>query len=445
MLGKIWLITRREYRTRVRQRSFFVITLALALVGVLLATAPLIIAGIGGTRLPHAPAVAVLDAGNTGIAPLLTAHSTAATTPGDLAQTFPHLVLADTSLPTLIDRVNAGTLDGILIIGKDPAGGRTYTYATRAGTSDAPTTQLRAALMAFDLPERLRQTGISSAQYDAVTAPVPFVTQATQPPAGNADDANSGARLALAYVLNTLTYTAILVYGMWVGGGVAEEKSNRVMEVMMNAATPVQLMAGKIAGITAAALTQFSAILLPAGVVLALESRIALAVLGSGRGRVVIEAGLAAIVVRGMGAFLGFFLLGFLLYAALYAAAGSTVSRQEDVQQIALPMTLVVMTGLFVALFALSAPDGAFARVASFIPLFSPLVMPTRVIVGHPAPWEVAVSLALLTLAVVGMLVLAARVYRVGVLLYGERVSLRRVWQLSRTATVRNPATEANA
>ena len=74
----------------------------------------------------------------------------------------------------------------------------------------------------------------------------------------------------------------------------------------------------------------------------------------------------------------------------------------------------------------------------------APLVMPTRVIVGHPAPWEVAVSLALLALAVVGMLMLAARVYRVGVLLYGERVSLRRVWQLSRTATVRNPPTEAN-
>ena len=321
----------------------------------------------------------MLDAGNTGITPLLAAHDTLAATPVDPAETFPHLVPADASLPALIDRVNAGTLDGILIIGKDPTGVRTYSYATRTGTSDASAIQLRAALMAFDLPERLRLTGVTSAQYDAVTAPVPFVTQGTLP---HTDDANSGARLALAYALNTLTYTAILVYGMWVGGGVAEEKSNRVMEVMMNAATPVQLMAGKIAGIAAAALTQFIAILLPAGVVLAVEARIALAVFGPGS--VVIGPGLTAIVVRGMGAFLCFFLFGFLLYAALYAAAGSTVSRQEDVQQIALPMTLVVMTGLFVALFSLSAPDGTFAQVASFIPLFSPLVMPTRVIVGRP-------------------------------------------------------------
>lgn len=102
-------------------------------------------------------------------------------------------------------------------------------------------------------------------------------------------------------------------------------------------------------------------------------------------------------------------------------------------------MTLVVMAGLFIALFTLSSPESIIARLASYLPFTSPLVMPTRVIVEHPALWEVGASLGLLALSVVLMVRFAARVYRVGVLLYRERVSLRRLWQLStRSATVRD-------
>jgi ABC-2 type transport system permease protein len=136
-------------------------------------------------------------------------------------------------------------------------------------------------------------------------------------------------------------------------------------------------------------------------------------------------------------AFLGFFVLGFLLYAALYASAGSLVSRQEDVQQIAAPMQIAMVGSYFAALFTLGKPDALLARVLSFVPFTSPLVMLTRVLVGSPAPWEVALSVAILIAGIALAVTLAARIYRIGVLLYGARPNLRSVWKLNQTRVTR--------
>jgi len=126
-----------------------------------------------------------------------------------------------------------------------------------------------------------------------------------------------------------------------------------------------------------------------------------------------------------LAAFLAFFTLGFLLYAAIYAAAASLVSRPEDLQVIALPLSLIAIAGYLQAVLALSGGTAGFIRTASYVPFWSPFVMLTRLSVGRVEPWELALSLALLVVTVPLVLVLAIRVYRAGVLLYGQRPSWR--------------------
>ena len=124
-------------------------------------------------------------------------------------------------------------------------------------------------------------------------------------------------------------------------------------------------------------------------------------------------------------AFLVYFVLGFALYAALYAGAGSLLSRAEDLQIVALPLSIPAIMGYFPAVLALSGGSSAFIRIASYVPLWSPFVMLARLSIGRVAPWEVALSLGLLVVTVPLVTMLAIRVYRAGVLLYGQPPTLR--------------------
>lgn len=431
--SKIGLIAAREYRTRVFTRRFVVITIIQAVAALLIASAPVIIQAIRGDRSEKRESVVVTDYARLSEDDhtLLGTQLQAALGANTAIQFTP--VGAN---PPGAGTITANNVLGLLMIERNPAGSLTFRYVTNRDASDQSITQVRQVATALVTRDRLQQAGLSPAQQTQIFAPPAFNVQAKQT---SDTDPNAGAqkatRYALAYFLDIFLYTTIILYGAWVAGGVAEEKSNRVMEIMINAATPTELMAGKITGIGAAALTQYLCTIIPAGLALAFQGSIAQALFGKRTGATALD--LSALSVKAFGAFLGFFMLGFLLYAALYAALGSTVSRQEEVQQTAAPMTMFVLVGFFGAIYTLSNPDAPIARVLSFIPFTSPLVMLTRIIVGNPAAWEVALSVGILIVSVAGAIVLAARIYRIGVLLYGERLSLRRVLQLSRTPAAR--------
>jgi ABC-2 type transport system permease protein len=213
---------------------------------------------------------------------------------------------------------------------------------------------------------------------------------------------------------------------------VVEEKSSRVMEVILNAATPFELLGGKVAGVGAAALLQYLAILVAGGVALVLQDRVASAVLGSSAGVSLPEGLTITLLVL----FCAYGVLGFLLYAVLYAAAGSLVSRQEDVNGAVMPMTLVTTAGYMIAVYAgtgLLDIRSGWVSVLSQIPFVSPFMMPSRIVAGEAAGWEIALSIAILLATIPVALWLAARVYAAGVLLYGQRPSLRGIWRLVRS------------
>ena len=216
-------------------------------------------------------------------------------------------------------------------------------------------------------------------------------------------------------------FITILIYGMWVATGVATEKSSRVMELMISAASPRQLLVGKVLGIGGAGLTQYLAIATPAVLVLAFQDDIARALLGPG------GAGLptGGLTIGLLGAYGVFFLLGFALFALIYAAVGSFVSRPDDLQTLSLPLSLVAMAGYLSALVVLLGGGGVLGRLASFVPPFSPFAMLARLMVSDVQPWEVALSVTILLVTIALVSVVTVRIYATGVLLYGQRPGLR--------------------
>ncbi len=219
-----------------------------------------------------------------------------------------------------------------------------------------------------------------------------------------------------------LLFLSVIIYGMWVATGVAAEKSSRVMELMISAASPRQLLTGKVLGIGAAGLTQYLAIAVPALVVVALQDRIAVALLGPAAAAGAPIVGMTPGLLLGYGVF---FLLGFTLFALIYAAMGSFVSRPDDLQTLSLPLSLLAMVGYLTAVLALSGGAGTWTTIASFVPPFSPFVMLARLMVGEVQPWEIGASVALLVVAILVVAFAAARMYEAGVLLYGQRPSFR--------------------
>ena len=228
-----------------------------------------------------------------------------------------------------------------------------------------------------------------------------------------------------------LLFMTVIIYGMWVATGVAAEKSSRVMELMISAASPRQLLAGKVIGIGGAGLTQYVAILVPALVVLSFQDRIAEAVLGPAGAAGTPLVGLTPGLLLGYGVF---FMLGFTLFALIYASMGSFVSRPDDLQTLSLPLSFIAVAGYLSAILALGGGGGAWTMIASFLPPFSPFVMLARLMVGAVPPWQVGLSIAILLVTIVAVAIIATRMYAAGVLLYGQRPGVRAFISAARRA-----------
>ncbi|NLU42810.1 MAG: ABC transporter permease [Firmicutes bacterium] len=225
--------------------------------------------------------------------------------------------------------------------------------------------------------------------------------------------------MVLAYFLLFILYLAMILYGNMIATGVAEEKSSRIMEIMVSSVRPIELMAAKIAGIGALGLLQFG-IWIAAGL-----SLNALAKSGILTGTVFGVVQLSELPVSTLVWFGVFFVLGFVLYAAVFAAAGASVSRVEDVNQVSTMIMMVVMVAFFVAYYSFINPNSTLAVICSMIPWLAPMVMFSRLALSDPPAVQVVISLALLVVGSIFTTWVAARIYRIGVLMYGKRPSLK--------------------
>ena len=215
----------------------------------------------------------------------------------------------------------------------------------------------------------------------------------------------------VSYFLALIIYMAIFIYGSVIMRGVIEEKSSRVIEVILSSMRPFQLMLGKILGIGAVGLTQFS-----------IWAIFGLAVTSFSKSFIPagVEISLVSIPAYVFVYFVVFFILGYFLYATFYAAVGSMVNSEKEAQQLVMPITMFLILPLLLLIFVIRSPDSGLSVFLSLFPLFTPIIMMLRIAVLLPPFIQIGASIVLLILAVLLMTWLAAKIYRVGVLMYGK-------------------------
>jgi ABC-2 type transport system permease protein len=324
----------------------------------------------------------------------------------------------------IVDEVVQGKFDGALVATRQPTGQITFRFVTGQGIGGDRASLVGVGALAVAILDWTDANRTETSKPFLI--PTVDVVAATGPTAGGSPvpAAEYAGRRIVGVVFVVLIFITLVIYGMWVAAAVVAEKSSRVMELLISAASPRQLVVGKVVGIGLAGMLQFVAVVVPALAVLIVEDRIAAAVLGTTES---VGPSLAVLTPGLLAAYGAFWVLGFVLYSLIYAAAGSLVSRPEDLQVIALPLSLIAIAGYLQAVTALSGSLPTFIRIASYVPFWSPFVMLTRLTVGRVEPWELVLAYGLLVLAILVVGGLAVRVYAAGVLLYGQRPGVRAV------------------
>jgi ABC-2 type transport system permease protein len=303
--------------------------------------------------------------------------------------------------------LGAGQVDAVL----EPASG-TGSAALRLVGSHAVPSQLQELVQAAAVAGRIRSaladSGMTADQLAAILDPSPVVVQTLHPP-----DPDRDTNAAVAFVGVLLLYGQLFGYGVWVSTGVIEEKASRVVEILLSAIRPRQLLAGKVAGIGALGLAQLAFIatfaLLLAKATGALE--------------------LPVTALRAAALVLVWFVMGFAFYAGLFAVSGALVSRMEELQNAMVPINLVILASFFISIGALQHPDAPLSVVASIVPFSAPLAMPVRIILGSATAWQVVLAVVLLLGCAAAMIPLAGRLYAGAVLRTGAKVRLRDAWR----------------
>jgi ABC-2 type transport system permease protein len=283
-------------------------------------------------------------------------------------------------------------------------------------SQDKPDDQLVALLQAANrqvtAQRTLEQAGVKGETMQRALDP-PALRVATLEPVDPDADAEAG----FAFFVVLLLYGQLLTYGYWVAAGVVEEKASRVIEVVLAAVRPRQLLAGKVIGLG----------------VLALGHLLLIAVIGLGAASATGALDVTGTMVTAAALALAWFVAGYAFYACAFACAGALVPRQEELQSATMPLTMVILVSFFVSFAVNDNPDGTLAHVTAFIPTTAPLTMPGRIITGDASTVEIVASFAVTLLAAAALIPLAARIYSGGVLRTGSAIKLRDAWRSARS------------
>lgn len=428
-MKKLWLIIQREYLSRVKKRSFLLATFLTPLAfGLFFIVIGYIFSYEGGETL-H---IAVVDESNI-----------LGKTLGNTDEYIYYHFVTE-SLEELKANFDEGRYNGILVVPKitnlSSRKHTVYYYRNTALGLDVRTNilqKLRLRMRDYKTQAlNLDQKEIRSLNVDISFQPEPLQE-------GEEESSSMDAWIAalLGGGMGVIMYMTVFIYGMMVMRSVMEEKMNRIVEVMISSVKPFQLMMGKIIGVGAVGLTQ----VLIWGIMIPLISVIVSLVFGFDTSRSDVAMSAAEIdpeevefmvgqVLEELKAqrwlmivplFIFYFLGGYFLYASLFAAVGSAMSDDMgEGQALTIPITIPVVLAFYIMFVAIRAPQSDLAVWSSIFPLFSPIVMPSR-LAFDPPMWEIALSMLVLAFTSVFFVWLSGRIYRVGILMYGKKVSLK--------------------
>ncbi len=335
--------------------------------------------------------------------------------------------LATEDEDALMNELKRDEIVGFVIVNPGVLEGTNYIkYVGANATNFRLMSELGNAVEASIVKQRWRLAELDEGLYATVHKPVPFQPEHST---GTETGVSGTASFVLSYAVMFVLYMAILLYAVNVMRSVVEEKSSRVVEIIVSTVKPFPLMFGKVIGVASVGLLQLSIWIVMAALIFQYRG----ALLGwfgvSGAGGFTLPAlGVADIAVV-----LGYFLLGYFFYASLYAAIGAMVNSEQEAQQVQTPLVILLVIPIACMQLVADDPRGGAAQVFTLIPFSSPILMPMRYLLGGATAGDVALSLGILGVALTGAVWVAARVYRVGILMYGKRPSLRELVRWIRT------------
>lgn len=327
-------------------------------------------------------------------------------------------VPVDTPEDVELQRIHDDKINGFLVIPENGLDDGVILYRGDNASGSVFSTQLQVAVQLAVFSQRLMGEGFNAEKAERILKKVNVVPLHST---GEAAGTSGMGSYIIAYALSFILYMVLTIYGVAVMRSVVQEKTSRVMEFMVAAVKPSSLMGGKVLGVCAAASIQLI-IWLGVGVLVLNYREI---VLGWFHIESSKAAALPEIAGPQLGLTLAFFFLGFFFYSSMYAAVGALVSSEQDTQQVQLPVTMLLVIGVICMQVVSNAPRGSTSAIMSMIPMWSPMLMPMRYVLGGASLGEVAMSLGLLVLATYLVVRAAAKIYRVGVLMYGKRPSIK--------------------
>lgn len=463
-MNKISLIIRREYLTRVRKKSFIIMSAIGPLLFAALMIAPALLATIEDKEMRE---IAVIDESM-----VLTSYATGkaeSVIPGTEYLKF--TALEDVDLSALQENFESTGYYAVLYIPANVINSeRTILYSEKQPGLDI--SQHISAALENEI-ENMKLVANDIENLDQILKEIEtdiHVTNIKWTKSGEARQSNTGLMMGIGYASGLMIYMFIFIYGSMIMRGVIEEKTSRIVEVIVSSVRPFQLMMGKIIGVGMVGITQFVIWVVFTGILVVgatsllgfdLQQQAAsqpvagteLFAEGSSSAAAANQAGAAEMAEAAqsmsegeeimtdllaslgainlpliLGGFLFFFLFGYLMYGSLFAIVGSAVDNETDTQQFMLPITIPMILGIIVMANVMNNPHGQLAFWFSMIPLTSPVVMMVRIPFEVPA-WELALSAFLLIITILGAIWMAGKIYRTGILMYGKKVSYKELWK----------------
>ncbi|MBD3413013.1 MAG: hypothetical protein GF421_01105 [Candidatus Aminicenantes bacterium] len=316
----------------------------------------------------------------------------------------------------LSQMVLAGDISAYMVIPENIIEGGTVEFASEHVSDFEKISSINKVLNTVIIEKRLKNAGLDPGEVSGYMKQVQFKTQKVTKKGVEED---TGGTFIISYILVLILYMTLLFYGQLILRGVIEEKSSRVVEIVLSSLKPAQLMAGKIMGIAAVGLTQYLIWAVFGWALSSYSGSLVNSVFPQASGFKIPSIPPYVFVY-----FVVFFILGYFLFATLYAAVGSTVNSEKEAQQLGTPLTMMLVIPILLMMFVMRSPDSTLSVVLSLFPFFSPILMLLRICILVPPFIQIFGSIALLIGTTVGMVWLAGKIYRVGLLMYGKRPSL---------------------
>jgi len=436
-MGKMFIVAKREYLERVRSRWFVVVTLVVPafMAGIMMFPLYLATRGAASNAIRH---VEIIDATGAGLGDrisraLMADSSLGVATASDTIVPRVRVVSA-ADIPAAEQAATADVekpnhITGYLVLTDSALAGHSARYAGRNASSISDMDHLQSTVRQEVMTLRLEREGVRNDVVSDIARSTFRLNSERLTERGRSGSGQAG--LLAGIVVGVLLFMSIIIHGQNVLRGVLEEKSTRVAEVVISSIKPETLLAGKVLGVGAVGLTQQVAWF---GIAIYLVNFL-MPIVTKGAGGAAASAAGASSLANVMGGWtigllalaLAYFVIGFVFYAALYAAAGSMVNSEQEAQQAAVPVMVLILSAWMFVNAVMIAPNGRVATILSWLPWSSPIIMPMRIGLTSVSPVSIAGSLIVAVFGCVAAVWLSARIYRVGMLMYGKKPNFAEV------------------